>query len=174
MQRIGTSADVVMKPGLPARRFPRRSSGFTLVELCIAMGILTIALVPMLGLMANGLMRVGSNIDNVQAVNICQQVYVAAQQQSFYQLSTGGNYQTYFTASGDSVPAGSSNIVYTAAVTCTNSTVTGTITPPLVTLSIKIYRTPGGIAIGSNSKPVSAFVGAVSCPDVSGYVAHTD
>jgi uncharacterized protein (TIGR02598 family) len=173
MQNV-TPIDVVTRLSLKASPRRRRSLGFTLVELCIAMGILTVALVPMLGLMANGLVRVGSNIDNVQAVNICQQVFVAAQQQSFYQLSTGGNYQTYFTASGDSVPAGSSNIVYTAAVTCTNSAVTGTITPPLVTLSIKIYRTPGGIAIGSNSKPVSAFVGAVSCPDVSGYGAKSD
>jgi uncharacterized protein (TIGR02598 family) len=173
MQNV-TPRDVVTRPGFKGSSRRRRNLGFTLVELCIAIGIMTVALVPMLGLMANGLVRVGSNIDNVQAVNICQQVFVAAQQQSFYQLSTGGNYQTYFTASGDSVPVGSSNIVYTAAVTCTNSIVTGTITPPLVTLSIKIYRTPGGIAIGSTSRPVSAFVGAISCPDVSGYNAKTD
>ncbi len=173
MQKV-TPADVVTSPKLKAGFRNLRGSGFSLVELCIAMGIMTVALVPMLGLMANGLVRVGSNIDNVQAVNICQQVFVAAQQQSFYQLSTGGNYQTYFTASGDSVPAGSSNIVYTAAVTCTNSAVTGTVTPPLVTLSIKIYRTPGGTAITGTSKPVTAFVGAVSCPDVSGYNAKTD
>ena len=172
MQTV-TPTDVVTRPNLKAGP-RRRNLGFTLVELCIAIGIMTVALVPMLGLMANGLVRVGSNIDNVQAVNICQQVFVAAQQQGFYQLSTGGNYQTYFTAGGDSVPAGSPSIVYTAAVTCTTSTVTAATTPPLVTLSIKIYRTPGGISIGSNSKPVSAFVGAVSCPDISGYNAKTD
>jgi len=173
MQTV-TPTDVVTRPNLKVGRRGRANLGFSLVELCIAIGVMTVALVPMLGLMANGLMRVGSNIDNVQAVNICQQVFVSAQQQSFYQLSTGGNYQTYFTASGDSVPAGSSSIVYTAAVTCTTSTVTGATTPPLVTLSIKIYRTPGGTAISSTSKPVSAFVGAVSCPDISGYNAKTD
>jgi uncharacterized protein (TIGR02598 family) len=174
MQRKVTPADVVTKPTSSARPARRRNQGFTLVELCIAMGIMTVAMIPLLGLMANGLLQVGSNIDNVQAVNICQQVYVAAQQQSFYQLSTGGNYQTYFTSSGDSVPAGNAYIVYTASVTCTTSAVTGATTPPLVTLSIKIYKTPGGIAIRSTSKPVSAFVGAVSCPDISGYNAKTD
>src|ERR1700734_3420750 len=113
MQTV-TPTDVVTRPNLKAGP-RRRNLGFTLAELCIAMGILTVALVPMLGLMANGLVRVGSNIDNVQAVHICQQVFVAAQQQSFYNLSqnasTGGNYSTYFTSSGDSVPANSSNIV---------------------------------------------------------------
>jgi uncharacterized protein (TIGR02598 family) len=166
--------DVVTRLSLKAGPRSRGNLGFTLVELCLAIGIMTVALVPMLGLMANGLVGVGSNLDNVQAVNICQQVFVAAQQQSFYQLSTGGNYQAYFTASGDSVPAGSSSIVYTAAVTSTTSTVTAASTPPLVTLSIKIYRTPGGISISSSGKPVSVFVNAVSCPDISGYNAKTD
>jgi len=145
--------------------------GFTLVEVCIAMGIMTIALVPLLGLMANGLMQVGTNIDNVQAVNICQQVFVAAQQQSFSQLATTSGYNTYFTASGDRVAAGSANIVYTAAVTCTTSPVTAP-TPPLVTLSIKVLKTPGGSAGTGN--PVASFVGTVSCPDISGYNAGTD
>ena len=171
MQPTVTPKEVVTKPALKGRRFPRRNHGFTLVEVCIAMGIMTVALVPLLGLMANGLMRVGSNIDNVQAVNISQQVFVAAQQQSFSQLAATTSYQTYFTAEGDAVPAGSPSIVYTASVTCTNSAVTAP-TPPLVTLSIKILKTPGG-SVGTGN-PVASFVGTVSCPDISGYNAGTD
>ena len=154
--------------------FSKKSRGFTLVEVCISMGIMTVTLVPLLGLMANGLTQVGSNIDKNQAVNICQQVYVAAQQQSFSNLATlaGTTQPFYFTAEGDSVAtAGSANIVYTAKVTFSASAATAP-TPPLVTLVIKILKTPGGSAGTGN--PVASFVGTVSCPDVSGYNAGTD
>lgn len=155
--------------------FSKKSRGFTLVEVCISMGILTVTLVPLLGLMANGLSQVGSNIDKNQAVNICQQVYVGAQQQSFSQLvnEAGTTVPTYFTAEGDSVPAGSSSIVYTAYVTYSSNGATKP-TPPLVTLQIKIQKTPGGIVPPGNPAAVATFVGTVSCPDVSGYNAGTD
>jgi uncharacterized protein (TIGR02598 family) len=156
--------------------FSRKSPGFTLVEVCLSMAIMTVTLVPLLGLMANGLTQVGSNIDKNQAVNICQQVYVAAQQQSFSNLVSAAGTSTpasfYFTAEGDPVTtAGSANIVYTAIVTYTTNQVTAP-TPPLVTLAIKILKTPGGAAGTSN--PVASFVGTVSCPDISGYNAGTD
>ena len=164
------------KPPTTIPRFSRKSRGFTLVEVCISMGIMTVALVPLMGLMANGLMQVGTNIDSNQAVNICQQVFVAAQQQSFSQLvqTAGATTPTYsyFTAEGDSVAAGSPSIVYTAAVTCTTNTVTAP-TPPLATLVIKIRKTPGGNNVSGNSS-VATFVGTVSCPDISGYNAGTD
>ena len=160
--------------------FPKKSRGFTLVEVCISMGILTVTLVPLLGLMANGLSQVGSNIDKNQAVNICQQVFVGAQQQSFSQLvqlatatAPANTTSTYFTAEGDSVPSGNSSIVYTAYVTYSSNGATKP-TPPLVTLQIKIQKTPGGNLPPGNPPAVASFVGTVSCPDVSGYNAGTD
>lgn len=157
--------------------FSRKSqSGFTLVEVVISMGIMIVTLVPMLGLMANGLTQLGSNLDKNQAVNICQQVFVAAQQQSFSALvqtaNSGTPTTTYFSAEGDVVPAGSANIVYTATIKYSVSTVTAATTPPLVTLAIKILKTPGGNA--GTGKPVASFVGTVSCQDISGYNAGTD
>lgn len=171
MQMTVSPTDTAAKSTMKAPRFSRRNSGFTLVEVCLALGIMTLTLVPLLGLMANGLTQVGSNLDKVQAVNICQQVFVAAQQQSFSQLADTTSYQTYFTAEGDLVAAGSPGIVYTASVTCTTNTVTAP-TPPLVTLSIKVLKTPEGSAGTGN--PVASFVGSVSCPDLSGYNAGTD
>src|SRR6187402_3961077 len=98
---------------LRARRASRFSRGFTLVEVCLSLGIMTITLIPLLGLMANGLTQVGTNIDSNQAVNICQQVFVAAQQESFSELvqsaSNATSETSYFTASGDSVPTGTTS-----------------------------------------------------------------
>jgi uncharacterized protein (TIGR02598 family) len=159
----------------------KKSSGFTLVEVVISMGIMTVTLVPLLGLMANGLSQVGSNIDKNQAVNICQQVFVGAQQGSFTQLvaasvppsSTATPVPFYFTAEGDSDPAGSASIVYTANVTYTAPAVSKP-TPPLVTLQIRILKTPGGNMPPGNPAPVASFVGTISCPDLSGYQLGTD
>jgi len=158
--------------------FSRKSrGGFTLVEVVISMGIMIVTLVPMLGLMANGLTQLGSNLDKNQAVNICQQVFVAAQQQSFSALAqtanAGSTTTTYFSAEGDVVPSGSANIVYTANIKYTASVVTASTTPPMVTLAIKILKTPGG-NVPTNAKPIASFVGTVSCSDISGYNAGTD
>lgn len=152
-------------------RSSRRRGGFTLVEVCLALGIMAFTMIPLIGVMALGLGQVRNNIDNNQAVNICQQVFVAAQQQSFSQLATTSGYKSYFTADGDPVPAGNPNIVYTANVTCTINSVTAP-TPPLVTLAIKILKTPGGVTGTGN--PIASFVGTVSCPDISGYNAGTN
>ena len=157
------------------RPFSYQKSGFTLVEVCIAMAIMTVTLVPLMGLMATGLVQVGSNLDHNQAVNICQQVYAGQQQQSFYQLAntatTGTPAYFYFTAEGDSLSSATSpGIVYTATVTYSATTVQSP-TPPLVGLKIQIQKTPGGITTGPL---VATFLGSVSCQDISGYNAKTD
>ncbi len=154
---------------------PKKNRGFTLVEVCIAMAIMTVTLVPLMGLMANGLVQVGSNLDHNQAVNICQQVFVAQQQQSFSQLSTealsGTPQYFYFTAEGDSLPsAASPGVVYTATVSYSTTTVKSP-TPPLVGLKIQIQKTPGGATKGPL---VATFLGSVSCQDISGFNAGTD
>jgi uncharacterized protein (TIGR02598 family) len=155
-----------------ARR-PANSQGFTLVEVCLSMGIIAVTLIPLMGLMANGLMQVGSNLDSNQAAIICQQVYVAAQQQSFSQLATTTSYTNYFTAEGDPVAtSGSPAIVYAADVTCSKNSVTAP-TPPLITLSIKIRKAPSGQDISSNPS-VATFVGTVGCSDISGYNVGSD
>ena len=163
----------MLKPSLS-----KKTRGFTLVEVCIAMAIMTVTLVPLMGLMANGLVQVGSNLDHNQAVNICQQVFVAQQQQSFSQLVANSKTPAYFyfTAEGDSLSSASSpGVVYTATVTYTVSSVPATpaphLIPPLVGVKIQIQKTPGGATKGPL---VATFLGSVSCPDISGYNAGTD
>jgi len=158
----------MIKPSLT-----KKTRGFTLVEVCIAMAIMTVTLVPLMGLMANGLVQVGSNLDHNQAVNICQQVFIAQQQQSFSQLvaNSATPASFYFTAEGDSLPSASSpGVVYTATVTYSITPVKSP-TPPLVGLKIQIQKTPGGVTTGPL---VATFLGSVSCPDISGFNAKTD
>jgi len=176
-------------PPLKDPRLARRADSFTLVEVVIAMAIMTVTLVPLMGLMTGGLVEVGTNIDNNQAVNICQQVVTAAQQGSFHALATnsavGGPptgippvsspaptpILSYFTAEGDVVAtAGKANIVYTASVTYTTNAVTSP-TPPLITMVVQVQKTPAGHA--NNNAPIATFVETISCQDCSGYIGTT-
>ena len=151
-----------------------KSSGFTLVEVCISLAIMTVTVVPLLGLMAGGLAQVSSTIDNNQAANIAQQVFVNAQQTSFSTLSASGGYTNYYTSEGDNVTVASpgTGIVYDAVVTCTPTAVTAP-TPPLVTVVVTVRKAPGGVD-NPNSPNIAKFVGTVSCQDISGYNAKTD
>ena len=172
-----------------ARRFGRKADSFTLVEVVIAMAIMTVTLVPLMGLMTGGLVEVGSNIDNNQAVNICQQVVTAAQQGSFHTLATnavigvtptvitptptpaGTPVLSYFTAEADPVLTSSgANIAYTASVIYTTNAVTSP-TPPLITMVVQVKKTPGGHP--NNNAPVATFVETISCQDSSGYIGTT-
>ncbi len=152
--------------------FAGPARGFTLVEVCLSLAIITVTLVPLLILMASGMLQIGTNIDKNQAANISQQVFIAARQGNFYNLSTTTGYTNYFTAEGDSVSVGNPAIVYSAVVTCSTNTVTAP-TPPLVTLVIKVRKTPGGKDAPANP-PIASFLGTVSCQDISGYNAKTN
>ena len=163
-------------------RFSRRKSGFSLIEVCIAIGIITLTLIPMMGLMAVGVGQVSTNLDRNQAVTISQQVLIEAQQMAFTSLtalanSTGtGTYQRYFNYQGDAVAAGSSQIAYTANVTVTTFTTStpssvpalpggDTTQPTLVTLTIQVRKTPSGIDATTNPN-VAQFVSMISCNDL--------
>lgn len=168
-------------------RFPTRCNGkrrgFTLVEVCLSMGIMTVTLVPLLGLMANGLVQVGSNMDSNQAVNISQEVFTAARQMPFagatgLSTATTPVLPKYFTAEGDVVATVGPTVAYTAYATRTLSTVTAP-TPPMVTVVVTVRKTPGGVdpSVGGtvgNYAPIATFVGTISCSDISGYNAGTD
>ena len=163
-----------------SRPYRRGTRAFSLVEVCFALALMAAVLMPLLGLMANGMVQVNSNIDNVQSVNIAQQVFTAIHHGNFSSLAVSGSATTetspttkyYFTAEGDSVPAGTSTIVYTAVVTCATNAV-ATPTPPMATLVLQVRRTPGGHDVSSN-RPVATFLDAVSCKDLSGFVSGTD
>jgi uncharacterized protein (TIGR02598 family) len=163
----------------------RGEAGFTLVEVCLALGIMAVTLIPLIGVMAMGLGQVRSNIDNNESVNISQQVFLEARQMSFSTLAAKGTYYRYFSAQGDDLGTGtstssgltmanSSQIVYTAVVTVTayNSSTTpqalpggDTQQPTLLTLTVQVRKTPGGVYTAVNPV-VATYVGMVSCNDL--------
>ncbi|MEJ0001465.1 MAG: hypothetical protein WDO13_21450 [Verrucomicrobiota bacterium] len=145
------------------------------------MGVITFALMPLLGLMAGGLGELRVNMDRHQAVNISQQILVEAEQMDFHTLAGKGTYTEYFTLEGDLVNAGSPQIAYKATVTVSNPTdpsksksapLQGSLsnaTPPLVTLvalQVVVRKTPGGIDNASNPN-LATIVNMVSCDDLS-------
>ncbi len=175
-----TQKNSMTKKSRRAFRFSNRQAGFSLVEVCVALGVLTVTMIPLMGLMTVELGQVGKNLDNNQAVNISQQVVVEAQQMTFSSLtalggSNGtGTYQRYFSYQGDAETAGSSQIAYTAKVTVTTYSAGATTTalpggdatqPTLVTLAIQVRKTPGGIDAPTNPA-VANFVSMISCSDL--------
>jgi uncharacterized protein (TIGR02598 family) len=150
------------------------SRGFSLIEVCLCLGVLTFAILPLLGLMAGGLGLMRMNMDRNQAASISQQILLEAQQMDFTTLLNKGTYSEYFTADGDQVNKGSPLIVYTANITVYNPTSksaplqggAGTSPGTLAALSIQVRKTPGGIDAATNP-PVATFVNMVSCNDLS-------
>ncbi len=159
------------------RRPSSSSRGFSLVELCLSLGIISVSLMPLLGVLAGSLGQLRTNMDRNQAINISQQILLEAKQMDFAQLKSKGTYTEYFTEEGDNVSANNPQIVYTAIVTVTDPASqsaplqSGSLTVPappstLVALSVKIRKTPGGVDAPSNS-PVATYVNMVSCNDLS-------
>ncbi len=172
-----------MRPA--ARKGIRSQAGFTLVEVCLALGIMAVTLIPLIGVMALGLGQVRTNIDNNESVNIAQQVFLEARQMNFSTLSAKGTYYRYFSADGEDIGSGTSKsgastlsnraqIVYTAVVSMTayNAASTTQQLPggdspqsTLLTLTVQVRKTPGGV-YSTLTPVVSTYVGMVSCNDL--------
>jgi uncharacterized protein (TIGR02598 family) len=149
--------------------FQRRScgnSGFSLVEVVLAMGIIAVAFIPLMGLLPMGLTTSRQAIDTTIEAQIIQQMTGQAQETNWSTL-TGLNASSmlYFDANGNTLPASSaSSAIYKAGFSVPTSTSNtalpagtalpgGTTTPNLTTITIYILstRTPGGMAAASLS-----------------------
>lgn len=173
-------------------RLSVKSPGFTLVEVCISLGIMAFSATAMLGLLPIGLGGMQNNMAAAQAINISQQVLLEAKQATFSSLLTNGGtvsagtaytYYRYFTDEGDSVtlPTGANplnypQITYTANVSVNpnGSTIlpgSASAQPTLVTLTVEIRKTPTGVDAKTNPD-VANIVSLVSCSDLSAYTAN--
>jgi uncharacterized protein (TIGR02598 family) len=129
------------------QRRSRGSSGFSLVEVVLAMGIIAVAFIPLMGLLPIGLNTSKQAIDTTIQAQILQQMTGQAQLTGWSGLTTmcnGTANATYFDANGNVVTSASSAI-YMAAFSVPANTVLpgGATTPTLDTISIYILNTRG-------------------------------
>ena len=88
-----------------------RSSGFSLVEVVMALGIISFAIVPLVGMMPIGLSNFRGSMDRSVSTQIAQLIINEARQAGFANLSLWqGN--RYFTDEGEETTAESATKVY--------------------------------------------------------------
>ena len=153
----------------PARRMGSGSRAFTLIEVCLAIGILSFALILMVGLLPSGLGQLTSSIDSLRAQAISRQVLVGAQQTDFNTLKSMGTYSLYFDYSGNQLQQNGSDTIYTAIVTIDdNAELPGTSTSQstLLKVVIEVRKTQGGVDNAQN-RAIENTVSYVACSDLS-------
>lgn len=155
----------------------RRRRAFTLVEICLSLGIMTFAVTAMLGLLPVSLNQLTSAEDRNQAQRIVQQVIVEAQQTRFSTLAGAGTYQRYFTNEAQVTQAGNAAVVYAAVVSVSKDARTGTASalpggdpaPTMAKLRITVCKAlPSGVL---TNVPVASYVTLFTCDDLSDYNA---
>jgi len=130
----------------------RRNSGFSLVEVVLAVGVVAFAFIPLLGLVPMGLNASRQAIDTTVEAQIVQQMTGQAQQTDFSQLANlAGTTVTCFDANGNVTTA--SSAIYKASFSTPVNAVLpgGSTTTRLDTINIYVLstRTPGGMAAQS-------------------------
>ncbi len=136
------------------------AGGFSLVEVVMAMGVVSLVLVPVLGLLACGLHTFGDSVDSVTISNIAQQVF-ASNQESGTQAASSTNYfdfqgnQLIKAPTATTPPA---NTLYWAMSVATPQTsLPGAPSPNtyLITVKVVVARNPNGVAIPNWNNPPS-------------------
>lgn len=149
--------------------------GFTLVEVCLALGIMAFAATAMMGLLVTGLTQLGSSMDSNQGQNILQQVLLEAREMPFPQLAAMGTYKRYFTDEGDMFDAPSNQTVYTATINVSATTPMpggGETSNTLATVTVEIRKTPSGVDAPGNPA-IAHYVSMSSCRDLTLLVSGT-
>jgi len=123
----------------------RRRTGFTLVEVALALGIIAMAFVPVLGLLPVGLDVSRKAIDATIASQIVQKLTNEAQQTDFSTLSTLSGITSYFDDQGIQLPdtTNVADAIYAAgfSVSTATSLPANVTTQRLATVTISILNT---------------------------------
>lgn len=164
------SAQSFPKSPRPFRKFRAPRRAFTLVEVCLALGIMSFSAIALLGLLPTALDHLGGSIDKSRAQTISRQVLVEARQMGFLELSNQDDYERFFTNEGDAVEVKNSTVAYTARISVNKNGATrlpgdNSDQSTLLTVTVEIHRTPGGNDIKKGSK-IQSFVSLMACPDL--------
>ena len=134
------------------------NKAFSLIEVVIAIGIVSFAFVTLLGLLPIGLTAFRQAMDTTVCSQIVQRVVNDAQQTDYTTLTTSGTTQLYFDDQANEVTAANANnSLYTVQVTVSGTTTlpnsAGVQSTNLATVSVQIANNPGHVAapFASNS-----------------------
>ncbi len=124
------------------------NKAFSLIEVVIAIGIVSFAFVCLLGLLPVGLAAFRQSIDTTVGSQIVQRVVNEAQQTDYSSLTTSGTTQRYFDDQANEVTAANANnSIYTVQVTVSGTTAlpntVGAQSSNLATVSVQIANNPG-------------------------------
>ena len=139
------------KSGTPAvRSYLRGETGFSLIEVVLAIGIVSFAFVTLLGLLPVGLTAFRQSIDTTVGSQIVQRVVNEAQQADYTSLINSGTTQRYFDDQANEVTAANANnSIYTVQVSVSGTTSlpnsAGVQSSNLATISVKIADNPGHV-----------------------------
>jgi uncharacterized protein (TIGR02598 family) len=140
--------------------FSRSRSGFSLVEIVIALGVTAFALIPLLGLLPTGIKSFQDTMNTAVCTQISQRVINDLQSTSFTNLQTTNR---FFDEQGTELTnANSLNCVYRVRVSLSNATNSGGISSilggsssNLYTVSILIAKNSGGAYSATNPNTLS-------------------
>lgn len=135
----------------PTRRPPVRLRGFSLVEVTLALGIVSFALIAIFGLVPSGLSTFRTSIDRTVASQIAQNIVNQARQTDFNNLTslaTPPGSPRRFTEDGDEITNSIdySKTIYIAKVEVTNS-VTFPDSPAntnMMQIRVRVANSPAG------------------------------
>ena len=132
------------------------SLGFSLVEVVIAIGTLSFAMVPLVGMLPIGLNTFRDSINRSVSTQIAQRIMNEAQQTGFKNL-TSLQVNRYFTDEGDETTETSPNRIYVARTDIiTQVAVPGTVTTfsnaSLAEVRVRVANSP----VGSGSTATNA------------------
>jgi len=145
------------------------NKAFTLIEVCLAMSILSFAVILMVGLLPSGLGQLNDSIDMLRAQTISQQVLVNARQTDFTTLKSKGTYSLYFDYSGNQLEQNGRDTIYTAIVTVDDNTElpgNNIAQSTLLKVMIEIRKTQGGVD-NTQNHAIENTVSYVACSDLS-------
>jgi uncharacterized protein (TIGR02598 family) len=143
---------------IPASQGPARlSRGFSLIEVTIALGVVSFALIALFGLLPTGLTTFRSSIDRSIASQIAQNIISQARQTEFSSLSTlatPAGSPKKFTEDGDET-TDATKTIYVAKVEVATSVTFPSSAPntSMAKIRVRVVNSPSGseAAITSNS-----------------------
>lgn len=123
-----------------ARYFIR---GFSLVEVVIALGIVCVAFIPLMGLLATGLNVFQGSMDQTVASQIVQRLGNEAQGSDFDAVSTPSGFRYFNAESGELSVTKQSDAIYVSRMAVLEEAAS----PYMKRLVIQVARNPGGSVV---------------------------